>query len=88
VMQWINNGIAVVILIAIGFATWRVIDWSASNIVVPLKDGALRHLDETNKALTKSADATDRLASHLDSMHDDVRDIKNNLHVVCKNNNK
>jgi hypothetical protein len=50
-----NNGLAVVllfmVLISIGLAGWRTMNWSASNVVIPMRDAFIKHLDTTDETM-------------------------------------
>lgn len=56
-MGWLNNGLAIVILFAIGFATWKVVKWVGDNVVIPVRDALVGHLatvDATLKGVGES----------------------------------
>ena len=74
-----NQGLAVGMLIAFGLGVWRVCSWAGINVVVPLKDSAINHLNETNRAMKSNAEATSALTQTMTTLHADVRDIKSKL---------
>lgn len=83
--SWLTNqGLAVGMLIAVGLAGWRVCSWAGSNVVLPLKDSAINHLQETNKAMKSNAEATSALTETIGNLHTDVRDIKSRLGIGCQ----
>lgn len=50
-----NNGLAVVllfmVLISLGLAGWRTLNWSATNVIIPMRDAFTKHLDATNETM-------------------------------------
>lgn len=77
---WVTNqGLAVGLLIVVGLGAWRVCSWAGVNVVVPLKDSAINHLNETNRAMKSNAEATSALTQTMTTLHADVRDIKTKL---------
>jgi hypothetical protein len=77
---WLTNqGLAVGLLIAVGLGVWRVCSWAGINVVLPLKDSAISHLAETNKAMKSNAEATGALTATMANMHSDVKEIKSRL---------
>lgn len=64
-----NNGLAVAILIAVGWVSWRVgnaaykgIIWFGNNFITPIKDAGVEHLKSTDVTL-KSISASMELQS-------------------------
>ena len=84
VMSWLNNGLAVVLLVGACAAGWRICSWAGKNVVIPLKDAAIGHLAETNKTMAANAEATGALTTTISALHTDVKDIKIKLGVGCK----
>lgn len=50
-----NNGLAVVllfmVLISLGFASWKILNWAAANVVIPMRDSFISHLSRTDKTM-------------------------------------
>jgi cell division protein FtsB len=85
-MKWIfNNGLAVAIIAAIGFACWRGANSFFQLVLLPLKDAAVAHLSSTNKyleatneTLEKTNNTMDRVCQELSDTRLDVAQIKAN----------
>lgn len=79
-MQWIsNNGLAVVLLLAIFYAAWCGSKWFGKNVIVPMKDAAITHLNDTNEALKANAKVNEKVSDNLDLLHADIKDIKKSV---------
>ena len=75
--SWVTNqGLAVGLLIAIGLGTWRVISWMGGNVILPMKDSAIHHLNEVNRTMEVNSQATSALTNMIATLHNDVKDIK------------
>lgn len=73
--QWTqNNGLAVVllflVLISLGIAAWKTLNWSAANVVIPMRDSIITHLTNTDKTM-------DSMRDSLEGMHREMTDNKN-----------
>ena len=68
VSYWFNQGFAVMVVIALGWAVYTWMRWAGGNILVPLKDAGIEHLRETT-ACMKSVQTT------LAEQHTVVREI-------------
>lgn len=73
-MIWVNNGLAVLALIAIAFASWKAVSWFGLNIAIPIKDAAITHLDETNQAMKVNAKVNAEVCQTMQNLHNDVRE--------------
>lgn len=82
-MQWLNNGLAVVIVLALGAAAWVTTRWFGTNIVIPMKDSAIAHLQETNVALKSLTETNTRSMNTMAAMHEDVKELKATVGVGC-----
>lgn len=77
VMTYLNNGIAVIALIAAYFAGSKVVKWVGENVVCPVKDAAINHLTETTTAVKS-------LSESIPAMHRDIKDIRESLEDTCQ----
>lgn len=71
----LNNGVAVLVLVATGWGLYVVIQTAIKGIghafehvVVPVKDAAIQHLEATNKHLEKTSEAIDGLQCTLEKI--------------------
>jgi hypothetical protein len=69
---WFNQGFAVLVVIALGWAVYGWIRWAGVNLLVPLKDAGIAHLKETTTTM-KSLQVT------LADQHTTVVEIKDTL---------
>lgn len=83
VITYLNNGLAIVILVVLTLGARQGSIWFGSNIVVPMKDAAITHLNKTGEALEKNATATKDLSNAMQQMHTDVKEIKLSLKDTC-----
>jgi len=71
----LNNGVAVLVLVATGWAIYLLarsaikgIGHAFEHVVVPVKDAAIKHLEATNKHLEKTSEAIDGLQCTLEKI--------------------
>lgn len=76
VMTWLNNGLAVLIVIAIGFAIWRSSSVLFHHVIVPMKDAGLSHLNSVHDYMKSTTKALDHTADALQSISTEVREIR------------
>ena len=66
-----NNGLAVVllfmVLISLGLAGWRTLNWSASNVVIPMRDAFVKHLDNTDETMQEVKRSMQGIHSEIQS---------------------
>jgi peptidoglycan hydrolase CwlO-like protein len=86
VMAYINNGLAVIILLAIGIGAWRASVVLFAHVIVPLKDASLAHIKAievfmgtTTEALKNTASALQSINNELRGIRTDVDDVKNKM---------
>lgn len=72
---WFNQGFAVLVVIALGWAVYGWIRWAGVNLLVPLKDAGVDHLRQTTTTM-KSLQVT------LADQHTVVREMKDTLGEV------
>lgn len=48
-MQWVNNGLAVVIVLAGLYGIPKVCYWLGQNVLIPMRDAGMNHLAVTNE---------------------------------------
>lgn len=83
--QWaLNNGLAVLIVVAGGFALWRSASWMAVNVITPGKDAFTLHLKAIGEfmgATTKSLEST---AKSMDTICNEMRSIRQDVDAISK----
>jgi hypothetical protein len=73
---WLTNqGLAVGLLIAIGLGLYRLLSWTGTNVVTPMKDAAVKHLDTVGVTLTEATDSLRKINVKLDVMNDTHEDF-------------
>lgn len=55
-MTWVNNGLAVVIVLAGLYGIPKVCVWIGQNMGIPLRDAAINHLNKTNDLLEQNCE--------------------------------
>lgn len=84
IMTYLNNGLAVLTLIAIGFATRSAVLWFGTNVVLPMKDAALSHLTAVSDTMKETQKVSTESCEIMKTMHADVKDIKIHVGSGCK----
>jgi hypothetical protein len=74
-VYWFNQGFAVLIVIALGWAAYGWIRWAGVNMLVPLKDAAIDHLRETTNTMKQ-------VQTTLADQHRDVQEIKSSVNTL------
>jgi len=88
----LDNGFAVVVALGFLWAAWQAGKWLGREILVPARNRAFEHLDNTNKALQGLCQTMDTLKDEVSSkqtqtgeklnhIHGDVKAIKAHLKV-------
>lgn len=88
----LDNGFAVVVALGFLWAAWQAGKWLGREILVPARDRAFQHLDNTNQALQGLCQTMDTLKDEVSSkqtqtgeklnhIHGDVKAIKAHLKV-------
>jgi hypothetical protein len=72
---WFNQGFAVLVVIALGWAVYGWIRWAGVNVLVPLKDAGIEYLKETTTTM-KTVQVT------LADQHNVVKDIHSTVGVL------
>lgn len=76
-----NNGLAVVllfmVLISLGLAAWRTLNWSASNVVIPMRDAFIKHLDATDATMNSVKESMREIHTEIQS----ARTSQDSLHA-------
>ena len=79
----LNNGVAVATLIAVGFGLYllgksavRGLDKLFTHVLVPMKDGVLKHLSDVSEYLQKTTTAIDSLQCTLEKIDKKLPDGK------------
>lgn len=81
VVYWFNQGFAVLVVVALGWALYGWIRWAGSNLLVPLKDAGVEHLKETTSTMRQ-------LQTTLADQHGDIRELKSTAKVVDERTNE
>ena len=69
--QWAaNNGLAVVLLLILLLAIWRAASWCAGAFLMPMRDGALKHLETVGTTLRSVQDSLHSMDEKLTATHD------------------
>ncbi|NDD55110.1 hypothetical protein EBZ39_14820 [bacterium] len=67
--QWASTfGLPAAALIAIGLGVWRITEWSASNLIIPLRDKHFEFLESLQATLKTIADTQEAMASEINAI--------------------
>ena len=76
---WVNLlqtfGVAVVCLIALALAIWRVLRWSGENVVKPIVAKHIESMTKMDVAVDSLTATTSKLAEKIEQMSTDVRQL-------------
>lgn len=61
--NYTTTGVVIVILIAVGLATWRVLSWLGKEVVIPGRDRMFRHLDCVDETFKDMSTSMQKLAT-------------------------
>ena len=79
-----NNGLAVVllfmVLISLGFAAWKTLNWSAANIVIPMRDSFISHLGRTDSTMAKMDETMGTMGDTLTGLHEEIKATREIIH--------
>jgi len=85
-MGWLNNGLAVLIVIAGGIGIYRVAAWIGTHLALPLRDAGINHLNKTGEMLSETCKAQQQTAKtmeticvQLGNLQDDVQSVKDSF---------
>lgn len=74
-----NNGLAVVllfmVLISLGLAGWRTLNWSAANVIIPMRDAFTKHLDATNETMQE-------VKTSMQGMHQELQHTRSSQELL------
>lgn len=74
--SWIaNQGLAVAILVSIGWAMYRGIQWTGTTIISPLKDAAIAHLETATKSMKDISTSMHSIDTKVDSIDEKTTKI-------------
>lgn len=71
----LNQGLAVLVLVAVGFYAISAIAWLGNNFLLPLKDAAVAYLEV-------AADTMARISATLDRQQTEIKNISQRLEVL------
>lgn len=64
-----NNGLAVVLLFVVlisgGLAIWKIMNWTGTNVALPMRDAIITHLTNTDKTMNTMSDTLGGIAEEL-----------------------
>ena len=82
-MTWVNNGLAVLIVVAGGYGILKVCSWSGQHVVLPLRDAAIGHLNKTNEMLSQNCETQrqtqrtmESIGAQMATMQDEFQAVK------------
>jgi hypothetical protein len=82
-MTWVNNGLAVLIVIAGGLGIYRAASWIGQHFALPLRDAGILHLQKTNEMLQATCETQrqtqqtmEKLGERISNLSDDVAEVK------------
>jgi hypothetical protein len=82
VMKWMNQGLAVVALIAIAIGGWRGCSVLFQHVVLPVKDTFVRHIDGVNEYMVASAKSLESTSRALEKISTDITSIRGDMERV------
>lgn len=68
----VNQGLAIAIIFGLAMGGWRIIDWSATNLWIPLRDAAIGHLAEFQKTMRE-------VSKELTGQHESIRGLRDKI---------
>ena len=67
---WVTNqGLAVGLLLAVGYAFYAACKWAGVVLIVPIRDAAIHHLEVVSTTLTHVSDVMKGIDQKLDGVH-------------------
>ena len=82
VMTYVNNGLAVIILLSIGIGLWRASFVLFEHIALPLKDASIAHIKAIEVFMGTTTDALKSTASALQAINNELRGIREDVDAV------
>lgn len=84
-MQWVaNNGLAVAIVVAGGIAIWRVSGWLALNVITPLKDAFITHLNSIGTFMKATTESLELTARSMDTISEQLKGIRKDIDTMSR----
>lgn len=91
-MKWMNNGLAVVLVVGGCVAGWYTLKLIVAGIkhlftevVVPLKLAGLEHLNTTNKMMRANEETNREISGQLQALNTDVRAVSIDVTEIKRN---
>jgi hypothetical protein len=78
-MQYMNQGLAVVLLIAGIYFAMKVGTWTATNVVLPIKDAHIRYMSEQAETAQQNATTMQTQTEILKGLQADIAFIKTHV---------
>ena len=82
-MTWVNNGLAVMIVIAGGLGIYRAAGWIGQHFALPLRDAGILHLQKQNEMLQATCETQrqtqqtmEKLGERISNLSDDIAEVK------------
>lgn len=67
--QWVSQfGLPAAALMAVGLGLWRLSEWSAANLIIPLRDRHFEFLQSLQITLKTIADTQEAMAAEINSI--------------------
>ncbi len=91
-MKWMNNGLAVVLVIGGCLALWascKAIIQGTKHlfavVVVPLKDAGIEHLKTTNSMMRSNEETNRQISGQLQALNSDVKAVAGDVTEIKRN---
>lgn len=79
-LSWlINQGLAVALLLLFLWASWRAIAWIGTAFLIPLRDGALKHLNDVGQSLGSLAACLRELGVKTEEINERTKRLEADL---------
>lgn len=92
VMKWMNNGLAVVLLVGGCLAAWFLLKMGIAGVkhlfaqvIEPLKDAGLAHLQTSNNMMRANEETNREISSRLQALNTDVKSIGSDVTEIKRN---
>jgi len=81
-MKYLNNGLAIVLLIFGCVLVVQVIRWIGTNVVLPVKDKILKTLENTDTHLESASKSMDNACVTMERICEDTKSIKSDISEI------
>jgi hypothetical protein len=80
-VYWFNQGFAVLVVMALGWAVYGWIRWAGTNLALPLKDAGVEYLKENTNTMRQ-------VQTTLADQHGDIRELRSTAAVLDERTNE